>query len=171
MKPIIILLSLIIFTSSASAGDTTQCNIDKFATYSKAKQDFQANLAKLAISTDPKVKAAATFFMNAKIMMLKQQTLAVKLLLTNDPQKVQTSERLRRWLILQSEDDKTLSNLSPQYASLTTAIAKARERKDLSDSDELQQVMQTKVVPSPQFRKLYEALNGKINKINRIRCQ
>lgn len=171
MKPIIILLSLIIFTSSASAGDTTQCNIDKFATYSKAKQDFQKEMAKLTISIDPKVESAAIVDMNAKIMLLQQQTLAVKLLLTNAPEKVQTSERLRRWLVFQSQDDKTLSKLSSKYASLTEAIAKARQRKDLPDNEKLKQVMQTKVIPSPQFRTMYDALNKKINKINRIRCQ
>jgi len=171
MKQIAIIISLIIYSTTAFAGDITQCNIDKYSTYSKAKEDWQHNLTKLVIAAVPEAKDTATFYMNTQILEIKQRMLAVKLLLTNDPKKIQVNERLRRWTVLEPQDDEILSKLSPQYASITQRLTKARERSELPDSDKLQEVIQTKIIPSPQFRKMYDELNQKINQINRIRCQ
>ena len=171
MKPIAIIISLIIYATTALASDITQCNIDKYVTYSKAKEDWQHSLTALVTTAVPESKDTANFFMNTQILEIKQHMLAVKLLLTNNPERVQVNERLRRWTVLRPQDDKTLSKLSPQYASVTERLAKARERKDMPNADKLQQAMQTKIIPSPKFRKMYDAFNQKINQINRIRCQ
>ncbi len=171
MRPIALLIALVIFTSTATAGDVEQCNIEKYSAYSKAKETFQKNMTDLAINAVPEAKSTAVIYLKNQIMLINRQKLAVELLLTHNPAKVEVSERLRRWLIPHPQDDETLSKLSPEYAALVDRIAKSRQIKDLPNADKLREAMRTKVAPSPQFRKLYEAFNKKVRNLNRIHCK
>ncbi len=171
MKPIAVLIALVVFSTTATASDVTQCNIDKFSSYSKAKEAFQRSITDLAINAVPEAKDTAIAYLNDQIMLINRQKLAVELLLTHNPAKVQVSERLRRWLALRPKDDKALSKLSPKYAALMERIAKSREVQNLPNADKLHEAMRTKIAPSPQFRKLYEALNKKNRQLNRIHCK
>ena len=130
MKRIIGLCALLIWSVTATAGDTTDDIRTMWARYMQAEQAWQQTLEQMVVSSHPELKEISALNRKMQERFLEVRKHRFDYLLQHDPQRITVSQDVNEFsnFFWTSLDDQALAEQDPGYARLLREAKQLRKR-------------------------------------------
>ena len=147
-----------------------QCAIDKYTSYTAAKEQWQRALTDLTVKTNENFKDVATTYLTDQLNYIEMNRIAVEFMLRHNPAKASLDAPVNQWLTLDGDDKSAISKSSKRYAELLSLADAAKQRPPHQDGEALRKLMRERIIKMPEYQNLLTKFNTAVTKVNSIAC-